>query len=121
MNKKGITNLEEFEALIKKYRSITLEEITAPPNIIHVALHGDSTARRLTGFGDKDTCILCKKSKCEGCVYGVLHTFCNSTKSRSNITFNAIRFSKTPEKLLEAFRNRADYMENLLIKNDLKK
>jgi len=102
-------NLPEFKALIKRYESITLEEIKELGVFINYF-----TAQKLTGFGDPDLCTLCLacKNKCTNCVY----TSAGCMLSRNALTFNKIHDADTPTKLLNAFRARAKHMKTILKK-----
>jgi len=100
-------NVKEFEALIKRYRSITLEEIEKK------GVH----PRSLTGFGAFCTCTLCKKvfeetfytpEGCRRCVYGS-DRYCLRSK-----TYEKIETATTSYELLVAFRKRAFYMMKIL-------
>ena len=98
-------NLKEFKALIKRYESITLEEIKKAGNI-HFA------PDKLTGFGTSDTCTLCK-IECFECVYHVnTENHCNDGINQK--TYREIVYADTPTKLLNAFRARAKHMKTLI-------
>lgn len=110
-------NLKEFKALIKRYETITLEEIednwTMPNKLTPF------TANMLTGFGSLNSCTLCKKvyTDCSECVYWNKDSYsfnyaCNEGNNRE--TYLAIAWSATPEQLLTAFRSRAAHMREVL-------
>lgn len=94
-------NIPEFIALIKRYESITLEEIEQNPFI-----NGDLGAQKLTGFGNNNTCTLCisVKNECQKCVYEGRFS-CIQDKLEDS--YYAIKAAETPEELFYAFRNRA--------------
>ena len=116
-------NLPEFKALIKRYESITLEEIVDGwDNFLY-----DSTV--FTGFGRVSACTLCTAvelpelkdydltvwKECHLCVYGKPRG-CISDDNLE--TYDAIYESSNPKELLTAFRNRAKRMREILtIKN----
>jgi len=129
MDKKNIKNLKEFKALIKKYRSITPMHIDISCNEVVIingnVFDGTRIAFFLTGFGKISSCTLCiainKRSvfsDCDGCVYDELTVTC-CYRGNNKETYNSIKSAKNSKQLLKAFRDRADYMENLLIKNEL--
>ena len=98
-------NLKEFKALIKRYESITLEEIKER-FLDYIRML--SIAKVLTGFGSPETCTLCKVL-CRNCVY----TYgCSSDISKK--TYERICYADTPIKLLNAFRARAKHMKTLI-------
>ena len=110
------TNLPEFKALIKRYKSITLEEIE---NIwvVDVAY----TAYKLTGFGSSNTCTLCiaAKDNCDKCVYRHKHTYARCNTHDNHLSYDAIYNARTPQELLNAFRERAKRMEEILTELNL--
>jgi hypothetical protein len=107
--KKNATNLTEFKALIKRYKTITLEEIEDM----------NCDANELTGFGKTYTCTLCQavpkkmnrfglEPNCRRCVYP------GDTGCTRHKTYQAIAEARDPEELLAAYRARAKYMEGLI-------
>ena len=105
-------NLKEFKALIKRYESITLEEIKESGGF-----RTTETANELTGFGLARTCTLCiyndKNFKCADCVYYILTN--HSCSDGHNVqTFYEIEGANTPTKLLNTFRARAKHMKTLI-------
>jgi hypothetical protein len=114
-------NLKEFKELILRYESITLEEIQKISKIRWIAINGNNIAgNSLTGFGSKSTCTLCVavNGYCDKCIYSSLtgNSFAGCT---DDFTYSSIGNADTSEKLLNAFRKRAEYMRNLLIKNNI--
>ena len=111
-------NLNAFKALIGRYRSVTIEEINK-----EWAGYGMGTAEQLTGFGYMPTCSLCIAAGLV-CIYCVYSSLVNSDGENDppcvdDSTYRQISNSLTPQELLTAFRNRADYMENLLKQHNL--
>ena len=113
-------NLPEFKALIERYESITLDDIPTP-------LERYTTANRLTGFGSKKSCSLCKPllefsesiisvTDCDNCVYGEGYDYnVNYCVENENAkTHDKIVYAKTPEQLLKAFKLRAKHMRKIL-------
>jgi hypothetical protein len=128
-------NLKEFKELIQRYETITLEEIkeTWKENdaklwrkyYYRYSSEGDYVAEDLTGFGSPQKCILCTaiKKKCSVCVWGIDTTENSWYKTDKNYsccknenekTYKAIEYAKSPEELLQAFRNRAIRMRERL-------
>jgi len=101
-------NLSEFKALIKRYESITLEEIKEA----FTESYSFTTAERLTGFNSSD-CSLCKAvgTNCYICVYALN---CGCLYGENSETYNRIYNADTPIKLRNAFRDRARHMKTLL-------
>ena len=111
-------NIKEFNALIKKYESITLEQIKKVWNGIQYP-DGVDVAEILTGFGSMSTCTLClgagaeDRDGCYKCVYyrkrRDTYLFCCNT-GRNLKTYSAIEEAMAPEDLWKAFRERAKFM-----------
>ena len=100
-------NLKEFKALIKRYESITLEEIKEDKFESHF------TAQKLTGFGNPSTCTLCQLFNCHNCIY-LIKTESGCLSGINKKTYRRISDAITPVKLLNAFRARAKHMKTLL-------
>lgn len=110
-----ILNIEETKALIERYKSIPLSEIQNEASK-HNSFY--SVSRALTGFGEKQTCTLCKavKGDCQYCIHSLNKRqygtdFCLGTKS-----FENLQRVQTPEQLLHAFRARAIFLKRLVKK-----
>jgi len=113
-------NVKAAEKLIKRYRSITLSEIKE-----NVAINAEGvfnargTAYTLTKFGHATKCTLCAAVSCccSKCIYGDNDDFYNDcTCGENGKTYNDIDNAKTPLKLRNAFRKRADHIEKKLSK-----
>jgi len=107
-------NLKEFKALIKRYESITLDEIKEAFEKSKLSIFlFDNAANELTGFGNfPNECILCGSVEmCEQCIYG--NDGCVNGKNRK--TYNKIENADTPLKLFSAYRARAKHMKTLII------
>ena len=116
-------NLKEFKALIKRYESITLEEIKEEQKK-HDYFIGDTIANKLTGYGEEETCTLCKNidmfDDCKGCIYtDVTNAVCGTGINKK--TYDRIYGADTPRKLLNAFRARAKHMKVLFFSKTLLK
>ena len=103
-------NIKEFNDLIQRYETITLEEIQEEfqaCDTIQSIYNNNVIALQLTGFGLINTCTLCVSvhAKCGLCVYKN-DAGCIRNK-RLYFSYYKIRDSKTPEQLLKAYRNRA--------------
>ena len=108
-------NIKEFKELILKYESITLEEIEKHYN----KLSRKFAHENLTGFGDSETCELCKKVNrdCEICTYAITPGCrrigtCHSDDNDE--TFMKIADARTPQELKAAYKARAKHMRNIL-------
>ncbi len=102
-------NLKEFKALIKRYESITLEEIKG---IEHIS----DAANTLTGFNNTDICSLCNSisKNCSLCVYKSDYHYFHCVNGINKKTFDEIKNADTPTKLRNAFRARAKHMKTLI-------
>lgn len=112
------TNLEEFKNLIKRYKTITLEEITSVVEST-VTFEGDYkiAIRHITGFGTRGTCSLCKDMDhyCIGCIHNTLNIpYQTKPPCIWHETYDAIEKARSPQELLTAYRNRSDYMIEFL-------
>ena len=106
-------NLKEFKALIKRYETITLDEIEECVKVYY--FFNDEIAQALTGFGVTETCTLCLavNHKCKYCVFYAGSDYCMQEENEE--TYYRIAYAKTPRELLSAFRARAKHMKTLII------
>jgi hypothetical protein len=106
-------NIKEFIALVKRYETITLEEIEEVAREV-----GDKSmyyiAKKCTGFASIYTCTLCIRVKlemvhlqCFACVY---QNWSGCSASPNLATYGAIEFSTDPAELLIAYRARAAHL-----------
>ena len=119
-------NKKEFERLIERYESITLDDIQNIPCWNNENEHtGYRVAGILTGFGERDSCTLCiaVNGHCSQCTWYVLRKYlgylgypCNTEETSE--TYEDIEYADTPGDLLLAFKNRAEHMRNHLKKVD---
>lgn len=123
-------NIQEAEQLIARYNSISREEIMSilgdknfQDNIIDIL-------NKLTGFSFTDTCTLCstgyssysQPQPCEACIYASgrhdpnlgLRYYC--LKGKHKKTYNALKKCKSIDKLLIAYKNRANHISKVLQK-----
>jgi len=107
-------NIKEFQALVKRYETITLDEIKEVWNGKYC-----NPARGLTGFGSKSTCSLCNAALkvCVFCVYGPAHYDSDgelesfACVGHENFeSYEGIDNASTPKELLLAYRNRAKHL-----------
>lgn len=113
-------NIKAAIALARRYNTISIEEIrdlwkTYPPTMLNSRSY--LVAGKLTGFGNFNTCNLCRtvKGGCGKCIYGGF-TFCIDGSKRVKLTYNAIENAKGPTSLLRAFKNRAKFIKSVLRK-----
>ena len=118
-----IDNRQDFSELVKRYETITLKEIEdAMPLSL---FSGGVAAKHLTDFGTLNW-TLCKTAAilyqietgdniyfsppliCEYCFYN--SEFGCQEEGENENSYNRILDAKTPEELLEAFRERAKLM-----------
>jgi len=132
-----ILNLKEFITLIKKYESITIDEIKKQARKLrkegYIFRHA-YLPRTITGFGSFTTCTLCKSIKkieiketniylrysggCDHCVYEILNSYrCN--EGPNSKTYNRIEDAGNSRQLLAAYKARARYMRQLLKTNNI--
>lgn len=125
-----VANLAQFEELIVKYLSITLDDINKTGEFIDYeeayCRKCNTTAGNLTGYGSFDTCVLCKSaayidSRCKNCAWYFFEpNFENEEYPCSvHISYFRIHHAKIPEQLLIAFHKRAAYMINQLEANGI--
>lgn len=108
-------NIKQFNALIRRYKSIKLEEIEeAWLNAKYKK--GHIIANNLTGFHDTSSCSLCIATmnvktdyNCMKCVYATdEEESCH--KGINESTYYEIYGAASPQELLLAFRRRARHM-----------
>jgi hypothetical protein len=115
-----MSNRKEFICLMKKYKSISLEEIEVlwkkEEFEGYLGAKGIEIANVLTGFGATIVpCSLCDSAKndCDVCFWRTsTGNACMSGKNRR--TYIDIAGAKTPEELIKAFRERAFLMRKVV-------
>lgn len=112
-----VKNLEHTKKLIEIYRSITVDRIKMHIFNDDDGFIGHLIAARLTGFGSKETCILCPvvNGYCPKCING-RNNFSSAAPCVEHKTYENILRAKTPGKLRLAFSKRADYLEKSIKK-----
>jgi hypothetical protein len=104
-------NREQAILLVKRYESITIEEIEeiGGPNCT-----GALVAETLTGFGSMVACRLCVV-QCVECIHDIVR---NNKRypCTSHHTYWDIDRAETSEELHKAFKARAKYLRKLVIK-----
>ena len=103
-------NLKEFKALIKRYESITLEEIKK--KAIEIT-DFSNVASELTGFGTISHCLICSGFYCNQCIY-YIRSGDGCSGEINGKTYDRISNADTPTKLRNAFRARAKHMKTLI-------
>ena len=141
-------NLDAAKELVKKYRSVKAEDVYAHRERFTNKNLTENKIRwfpplyleELTGFGSVDSCSLCKTAympdgDCNGCIHyddniavnndenineyaDIDDTPCSDIDLPSYPTYKAILMAKTPEELVVACQNRADYLESLIKKKE---
>ena len=113
-------NIKEFKELILRYESITLEEIKKHQMKPEFMRAGCFNLSGLTGFGNPDTCTLCKAvdSDCYECAWHDTSNYFTSgadcDSGNNEQTFMNIAFAETPQELKAAYKARANHMRNIL-------
>ena len=114
-------NIKEAEALIVRYRGITMEEIENIPVPVHNNFGGFVT-KKLTGFGS-GACTLCKPIRkvrlflCTGCIYEGDIDGCSEgdidscSEGVHEESYFAIQYASNAKELKIALNNRADHIE----------
>jgi len=116
-------NIKEAKKLVMNYESITEDLIIE--KMKGKEFNAKEVANILTGFGSEKTCTLCKAvgfciyciyGKFGGCVemYAVVYRTDERFKGRLRRTYMAIEKSKSPKELINAFRERAKLLRELL-------
>lgn len=100
-------NTRACKRLIKRYESITLEEIKMMRDTLHTN-DMPLVAQELTGFGKKEACTLCLAI--DGDCYKCVH----KTGCTHDDTYIGILAAINPKQLLKAFRARAEYLKTLI-------
>ena len=119
---KKIVNRAEFEALIERYESITIEDIENEGEFCY-----RFTIMEITGFGSRLSCSLCQPTttkprefNCDLCIWSSVE----DSHSQKDIycsfheTYKNIAFADAPQGLLRAVKARAKYMREVLNKFD---
>jgi len=125
-----MNNLEEWEALKRRYRTITLEEIEEAYHSDIYNTDYEEVSTCLTEFGNTAKCTLCVavtkehpfmiKEDCKDCMW---YTYTGRTcmgslisgdftlnKTKAQVTFNKLLTASTPTELLAAYKARYRYM-----------
>jgi len=122
-------NIKAAKKLIEKYREITIEDMNLNIPVKYLA-------NTLTGFGSYQTCTLCtntlpwntltpsnlkRQIACDLCIYYVNENHRPAVMyCTDHITYQNIVNARTKKQLLKAFKERADYIEKILIDNNWK-
>lgn len=119
---KDITNLKQLKELVIRYETITFIEI-----YVKVKKYGIDSARSiLTKIASR--CILCENAnkgsgngayKCSGCFYYELEIDNSEHFSCISRTYSNIWNTITVKELFHAYRERAKYIRQLLVDNNI--
>lgn len=116
-------NEKEFKALIKRYESITLEQLKEEDR--ESDIYYKEILTRITGFGNTTKCTLCNATRksnpnhrkdCTKCVYGFSEgkDAWNDCIEKDNApTYNKISDAKFLEDLLLSIHARAKHMREV--------
>lgn len=122
-----MNNLKQLKQLIKKYESISIEDI----NKVEIVdeFQGHNVAYILTGFGNihgNNACILCTavEGHCFFCIYRNDKSMedtsvCFCLHGMLKESYEAIRDTNSPESLYLAFQNRANVLKKFIKDNKL--
>lgn len=113
MNK--IRNITQAKNLVKKYRSITIEQLLKVGKGKTFGYMAGILSK-ITGFGNADTCRMCKFSgkqfdDCNGCIYLELT---NGYICTDHYTYGDIEDAETIQELHHAIQERANYIESII-------
>jgi len=131
--KYDIRNIKETKALIKRYNSITLDEIKDINDAKLLEFRKSKSRSRytsnfkikaeiLTGFGRSDTCPLCISvmHDCMQCIHHIAPRrktdYDNAPSCLLDNSFHMIDEAKSNKDLLKAFKARAIYLQTLVDK-----
>jgi len=116
-----ILNIEQAKHNVKRYRSITIEEINR--YIVALSINLDNFTDRLklldalTGLCYNTSCRMCKavNDTCTACVWD-LYVSDKSSPRCVNDNYLNIDAANTPEEIVLGYRERADILETLIAK-----
>jgi len=117
-----ILNIEQARHNIKRYRSITNEEVTC--HTISLAINFDDFVDRikllneLTGLCYCSTCRMCKavNNTCTACVWSMRKSYENETSPCIDENYYILETARTPEEVAQGYHDRADILEILIAK-----
>jgi hypothetical protein len=114
-------NIKAARALVKRYRSITFDDIQEVKKDLQTHLHfpylSNFIAKELTGYGSTSNCTLCltvttkSNRDCQLCIYGSNY---HCTRGSNTKTYDNIEDAPNARALLAAFRARAKHIETIL-------
>jgi len=115
----NIKKLEAAKELVKKYNSITIEEIEQleeGKNLINIYRYGEYIANIITGFGECRSCPLCRVVyNCDRCIYNAI-TIYSCNRGPNEKTYEEIRYAKNKIELITAIKERAKHLQSLIDK-----
>ena len=118
-------NLKELKSLHNRYKTITMKEMEQARlktlnknNSYTLSSHSLVLAfkRYLTNFGNKQTCILCKKVKfnCDNCIYPIITGY-HCVDGINETSYYSIDNAETVKTLHKAYRERAKHIKQIII------
>lgn len=130
--KRKETNINAFEALQELYENVQISDFTEAFNLLRVSGIktgiGEVIAFNICGFGTGG-CVICRNAgnklvysklnsahRCDYCVYGIVAN--KKIACIQHETYRAIIEANTKEKIIKAFRNRANFMKEIKIEFD---
>lgn len=101
--------------LIELYNSITVEQVKEFEKSLgyDVYYYGEYIAGKITGFGRKQTCLLCNAVKdcCSRCIY---ENYIGCIRGENAETYCNIKSATNAEELVSAFKARAMHIQSIL-------
>jgi hypothetical protein len=112
-------NLKEAKELLEKYESITLEEIERTyleNQERHYLFDGHDVLNKLVGFGDENTCMLCKavQGECDNCIYKFREREGFAIPPCVDLIYREICDSFNPKDTFKALQKRISYLEHVI-------
>ena len=113
-------NLEAAKELLERYKNITLEELKQVFKDFQEnyqegdIIDGDTVLNTLTGFGEPNTCLLCKTVNriCEYCIYSF--RLKEGPIPCIDIIYHRICNSETAEELYQYLQQRISYLSHVI-------
>lgn len=115
------TNIEAAKQLIKKYRSMSVEELEES---FEYYSFGEEVMKNITGFGSQSTCILCRhvdrdsrhETICSNCIWHSLFPVAEEYPCTEHETYEHIEYAEDAVELEQALVDRAKLLEKAIYK-----
>lgn len=112
-------NLKEARELLEKYQSITLdniERIYLEGQEDNCTIDGHDVLNRLVGFGEEETCVLCKavQGNCDICIYKFREPEGFCTPPCVDLIYREICDSLNPKDTFNALQKRISYLKHVI-------